>query len=162
MSLKSRRRSDYPFFQSYRTRWNDNDQYGHINNAVYYFLIDSIVNSYLSTHCSHSPLSSPHIGLVVSSHCSYFAPTSFPTTLELGLRVAKIGTSSVTYEVGIFEEAGDSEVCAVGGFVHVFVERESRRPVGVLEEGLRVGLGKLAVGTREEGGEEGGRRGPKL
>ena len=119
--------------------------YDHMNNSVYYFLyvfltsrssahtynsfysFDSIVNTYLMTHCKLDPPTSPLIGLVVHSQCDYLAPVGFPALVDLGLRVKKLGKSSVTYEIGVFER-GIEEVKAVGEFVHVFVDRESRRP----------------------------------
>ncbi|KZF26560.1 thioesterase family protein [Xylona heveae TC161] len=141
--LKLRQRSDYGFFLDCCTRWNDNDMYGHVNNSIYYFLFDSIVNTYLIQHCGLQPLTSAQIGLVVHSHCNYFSPVSFPATLKLGLRTNRLGTSSVEYEIGVFER-GCPEVKAVGGFVHVFVAREAGRPVkqGMPLE-MREGLEKL-------------------
>lgn len=85
------------------------------------------MNTYLITHCALQPPTSPQFGLVVHSHCDYFAPTAFPSVLEVGMRVKKLGKSSVTYETAVFEKGRD-EVCAVGEFVHVYVERETRRP----------------------------------
>lgn len=125
--------------------------YAHMNNSQYYFLMDSITNAYLITHCSFSPSTSSQIGLVVHSHCDYFAPVGFPAILELGLRVSSLGRSSVRYEIGVFEE-GSEDVKAVGEFVHVFVEREGRRPVkGGMLGGLREGLQRLVV---EDGSEK--------
>ena len=131
----------YPYTLIYRTRWSDNDQYGHMNNSVYYFLIDSIVNTYLLERCAIE--SSGSIGLVVSSQCNFNAPISFPQVLKLGLRVLKIGRTSVTYEVGFFleEDAPDAKPRAVGGYTHVFVHKDSRRPltdgiVGDMRSGL--------------------------
>ncbi|KAF2004348.1 Thioesterase/thiol ester dehydrase-isomerase [Amniculicola lignicola CBS 123094] len=126
-ALKSRRRQDYKFQLEYRTRWSDNDMYHHLNNSIYYFLFDSVVNTYLIQHCSLHPPTSPQIGLVVHSHCDYFAPIEFPAVVDLALRVNKLGKSSVTYEIGVFER-GQDEVKAVGEFVHVFVDRDGRRP----------------------------------
>ncbi|KAK2771214.1 hypothetical protein FQN53_005138 [Emmonsiellopsis sp. PD_33] len=155
---KQRTRKDYGYHLEYRTRWSDNDMYAHLNNSIYAFLIDSIVNTYLITHCgldpfsarSTSPSPSPsttQIGLVVSSYCDYFASVSFPDVLELGLRVVKLGSSSVMYEVGIFKR-GEEAVKAVGGFTHVFVEREGMKPprggVG-MDGGIRKGLERLVV-----------------
>jgi len=122
---------------------SDNDQYSHMNNAIYYHLFDSIINAYLIQHCGQDPSSSPSIGLVVSSWASFFRPLSFPTLLSLGLRANKLGTSSVEYEVGMFEK-GREEVAAVGGYTHVFVGSEGRRPVAMRGE-LREGLGRLLV-----------------
>jgi acyl-CoA thioester hydrolase len=106
--------------------------YSHMNNSLYYHLFDSIVNSYLIEQCSLKPSKSSSIGLVVHSHCDYFAPLGFPAVTEVGLRVNKLGRSSVTYEIGVFEQ-GVPDVRAVGEFVHVFVDREGMRP---LKDGL--------------------------
>ncbi|KAM5539795.1 hypothetical protein V8D89_006608 [Ganoderma adspersum] len=132
-SLRARARSDYPFFLSYRTRWIDNDQYSHINNSVYYHLFDSIVNTYLIQQAHLSPTSSPLIGLVVSSFSHFFSPLSFPAVLDLGLRVSKLGSSSVTYEVAVFQEHTDTP-SVVGGYTHVFVERDSRKSSTITSE----------------------------
>ena len=110
--------------------------------------IDSVANSYLITHCGMNPSSSPSIGLMVSSSCTFVSSCAFPAVLELGLRVNKLGTSSVTYEVGIFEE-GVEGVKAVGGFTHVFCDSVHRRPVKLLGA-YREGLEKLLVGPSEE------------
>src|SRR5690242_17344247 len=98
-ALKARRRSDYKFELEYRTRWSDNDMYHHLNNSTYYYLFDSVVNAYLIQHCGLHPPTSSHIGLVVHSHCDYFAPLEFPAIVDLALRVNKLGKSSVTYEI---------------------------------------------------------------
>lgn len=122
---------------------SDNDQYSHLNNSVYYYLFDSVVNTYLIQHCSLHPPTSLQIGLVVHSHCDYFAPTEFPAVVDLALRVNKLGKSSVTYEIGVFQR-GQEEVAAVGEFVHVFVDRESRKPAkaGMADE-LKDGLQRI-------------------
>jgi acyl-CoA thioester hydrolase len=147
--LKARLRTDYPYTLDYRTRWSDNDMYHHMNNSIYNFLYDSIINTYLITHCGLSPKTSAQYGLVVHSHTDYFAPIAFPAVAELCLRVNKLGKSSVTYEIAVFEK-GVEGVRAVGEFVHVFVERGSGRPgargMGV---GLRRGLEGILV---REGG----------
>ncbi|KAJ7178595.1 thioesterase [Mycena crocata] len=140
-SLKDRRRKDYTYFLPHRTRWSDNDQYSHINNAIYYHFFDSIVNTYLIEMCGLDPATSPFIGLVISSFCEFFAPLSFPQVLELGLRVNKLGTSSVTYEVGVFVERHD-EPAAVGGYTHVFVERVTRKSAPMATN-TREGLSKI-------------------
>ncbi|KAF2632950.1 Thioesterase/thiol ester dehydrase-isomerase [Macroventuria anomochaeta] len=144
-ALKARRRSDYKFQLEYRTRWSDNDMYHHLNNSVYYYFFDSVVNTYLIKHCYLHPPTSSQIGLVVHSHCDYFAPTEFPAIVDLALRVNKLGRSSVTYEIGVFER-GQEEVKAVGEFVHVFVDRESRKPgkAGMADE-LKDGLQKIQI-----------------
>jgi acyl-CoA thioester hydrolase len=117
--------------------------YHHLNNSIYYFLFDSVVNTYLIKHCGLHPPTSSQIGLVVHSHCDYFAPVEFPAVVDLALRVNKLGKSSVTYEIGVFER-GQDQVKAVGEFIHVFVDRESRRPgaSGMADE-LKTGLDLL-------------------
>ncbi|KAI0088377.1 thioesterase [Irpex rosettiformis] len=139
--LKARTRSDYPFFLSYRTRWSDNDQYSHINNSIYYHYFDSVVNTYLITHCNLTPPHGEQIGLVVSSFCHFFAPLAFPSILDLGLRVSKLGKSSVAYEIGVFEE-GKDQPSAVGGYTHVFVENKSRKSAAISTR-TREGLERL-------------------
>ncbi|KAG0693586.1 HotDog domain-containing protein [Suillus ampliporus] len=139
-SYRAHTRSDYLFFLSYRTRWIDNDQYSHINNSIYYHLFDSVVNTFLIQQCGLTS-DSAQIGLVVSSHCQFFSPLSFPQLLDLGLRVVKLGTSSVTYEVAVFEEGKDIPA-AVGGYTHVFVERMSRKSTPMVTP-LREGLSRL-------------------
>jgi acyl-CoA thioester hydrolase len=104
-----------------------------------------VVNTYLIKHCALHPPTSSQIGLVVHSHCDYFAPIEFPAVVDLALRVNKLGKSSVTYEIGVFER-GQDEVKAVGEFIHVFVDRESRRPgkSGMADE-LKAGLERLFI-----------------
>lgn len=163
-SKRRRKRSDYGYHLDYRTRWlvgpsqaatersrqtdsqtsrSDNDVYYHMNNGIYSFLIDSIVNAYLIERCGMNPASSPQIGLVVSSYCDYFGSVAYPSVLDLGLRVVKLGKSSVMYEVGIFEP-GNDKVKAVGGSIHVFVEQGNRRPSkSGMEPKIREGLSQV-------------------
>lgn len=124
--------------------------YDHMNNSVYYFLFDSVVNTYLIQHCALHPPTSSQIGLVVHSHCDYFAPLGFPAVADLALRVNKLGKSSVTYEIGVFER-GIEEVRAVGEFVHVFVDRDTRKPgTNGMSENLRQGLEKIIAEMRHK------------
>ncbi|KAK2059949.1 thioesterase superfamily protein [Colletotrichum caudatum] len=143
--LKQRRREDYRYMLDYRTRWADNDMYQHMNNSIYNFLYDSVVNTYLIEHCRLSPTGSQQHGVVVHSHSDYFASISFPAVAELALRVNKLGKSSVTYEIALFEK-GVGPVRAVGEFVHVFVERSTGRPAasGMTDE-MRKGLERIQV-----------------
>ena len=127
---------------------SDNDQYSHINNAVYYHFFDSVINAYLIAHCDLSPQTSDSIGLVASSYCQFFFPLSFPDVLDLGLRVNHIGKSSVMYEVGIFREGG-TEPAAVGGYTHVFVDAVNRK-ASQMRERTREGLQKLFVDNRDK------------
>lgn len=106
---------------------SDNDVYHHMNNSVYSFLIDSITNAYLIEHCGLKPASSQQIGLVVSSYCDYFGSVAYPALLSLGLRVVKLGKSSVLYEVGVFEQ-GQEDVKAVGGLSTCLCYRQTESP----------------------------------
>jgi acyl-CoA thioester hydrolase len=123
-------RQDFALFVPITTRWADNDVYGHINNVVYYSYFDSAVNSTLIAQGVLDIHAGDTIGLVVETHCHYFAPLAFPQALQAGVRVAHMGTSSVRYEVGIF--AADAELTAAHGhFVHVYVDRLTRKPVAL-------------------------------
>jgi acyl-CoA thioester hydrolase len=110
------------------TRWMDNDAYGHINNVVYYSLFDSAVNGVLIEAGALDLARSEGIGLVVETHCNYFEPLAFPQALEAGVAVARVGSSSIRYEIGVFA-AGAASTAARGHFVHVWVDRATRRPV---------------------------------
>jgi acyl-CoA thioester hydrolase len=121
-------RTAYPYFRRIPTRWMDNDVYGHVNNVVYYSYFDTVVNAFLVHEGGLDIESGTVIGLCVESQCRYLSPVAFPDLLEAGLRVAKIGRSSVRYEVGIFR-LGARSAAAQGHFVHVFVDRATRRPV---------------------------------
>jgi acyl-CoA thioester hydrolase len=123
-------RDAYRHFASISTRWMDNDAYGHINNVVYYSYFDTVVNRYLIEAGVLDVARGAVIGLVVETHCNYFAPLAFPQTVETGLRVARLGASSVRYEIGLFG-AGEPLAAACGHFVHVYVDRETRRPVAL-------------------------------
>ena len=117
-------------FRSITTRWGDNDVYGHVNNVVYYSWFDTAVNAHLIEHGALDIEGGGTIGLVVETGCSYFAPLAFPQTIEAGIRVVHMGSSSVRYEVGLFA-AGAPLSAAAGHFIHVYVDRSSRRPVGL-------------------------------
>ena len=114
-------------FDRISTRWMDNDAYGHINNVVYYSYFDTVVNHYLINAGALDVEHSPVIGLVVETHCNYFSSLAFPQVVEAGLQVASIGTSSVRYRIGLFA-SGEPLTAAHGHFVHVYVDRASRRP----------------------------------
>ena len=120
-------RSAYRHFSSISTRWMDNDAYGHINNVVYYSYFDTVVNRYLIEAGVLDVQRGAVIGLVVETHCNYFSPLSFPQTVDTGLRVARLGVSSVRYEIGLFG-GGAPMSAACGHLVHVYVDRETRRP----------------------------------
>ena len=136
-------RSTYKAFRRIDSRWMDNDVYGHVNNVVYYSWFDTAVNGLLIERGALDIHQGQTIGLVIETQCNYFAPLAFPQTIEAGVRVARIGTSSVRYEIGLFAEGND--LCAARGhFVHVYVDRHSRRPVPALPTSLSSVLETLA------------------
>ena len=141
MSQPQHRRSEYRHFQPLTTRWHDNDIYGHVNNVVYYSYFDSAVNRYLIEVGGLDIHTGEVVGFVVSSSCDYFAPIAFPEPIEVGLRVGKLGNSSVQYELAIFKQAEDL-ACAAGRFVHVFVDRASNRPASI-PEALRAAMTRV-------------------
>jgi acyl-CoA thioester hydrolase len=131
-------RSTYPHLMAIQTRWKDNDVYGHVNNVEYYSYFDTAINAWLIAEGGLDIEHGDVIGLCAESHCTYSGPISFPEAIEVGLRIGKLGRSSVRYELAIFT-AGAQEPVAEGWFVHVFVDREERRsaPVeGTLREAL--------------------------
>ena len=131
----------YRAWRTIGTRWMDNDIYGHVNNVVYYSWFDTAVNGWLIDQGVLDIHAGSVIGLVVETQCNYFAPLAFPQTIEAGLRVAQLGQSSVRYEVGLFAQ-GEALSAAAGHFVHVYVDRSSRRSVP-LPESLRTTLETL-------------------
>lgn len=125
---QARPRGHYRVFRTIGTRWMDNDVYGHVNNVVYYSWFDTAVNGWLIEQGALDIHGGEVIGLVIETQCNYFAPLAFPQTVHAGLRVAHLGSSSVRYEVGLFAEDGEL-AAACGHFVHVYVDRSTRRPV---------------------------------
>ncbi len=136
-------RASFRTFQTLTTRWADNDAYGHMNNVVHYSLFDTAVNSWLIEQRLLDVNEGERIGLVVETGCRYFAEIAFPDTVAAGLRVARVGNSSVRYELGLFRNDEDL-AAAEGFFVHVYVERHSRRPLP-LDAALRQALAGIAV-----------------
>ncbi len=141
-------RSAFSIFRRISTRWADNDAYGHVNNVIYYAWFDSAVNAHLIEQGVLDIHQGDTIGLVVETHCNYFAPVVFPQPVDIGIRVASMGGSSVRYELGVFVapqagEAVDTDLCvAKGHFIHVYVNQASRRPVA-LPQALKSVLKKL-------------------
>ena len=123
-------RSDYPHFRTLGTRWLDIDVYGHVNNVNYYSYFDTAVNDYLVRSAGLNPTADDVFGIVVETGCTYKQSLGFPETIDVGIRVTRLGRSSVTYEIGIFKE-GDEAPAAFGRFVHVYVERATQRPVPI-------------------------------
>ncbi|MCO7610412.1 acyl-CoA thioesterase [Pseudomonas chlororaphis] len=143
MSEPMLQRGDYRHFQPIITRWHDNDVYGHVNNVTYYSFFDTAVNTYLIEQGGLDIHDGEVVGFVVSSACDYFASIAFPERIEIGLRVGKLGNSSVQYELAVFK-AGEADACAAGRFVHVFVDRRSNQPVPI-PPALRAALEHLLV-----------------
>lgn len=137
-------RTAYRAFRAITTRWMDNDPYGHMNNVVHYSLFDTAVNGWLVEQGVLDFRSGAQVGLVVETGCRYFSEMAFPDIVTAGLRVARLGTSSVRYEVGLFRN-DEAEAAAEGFFVHVYVDRVSRRPAP-LSAGLRRALETIATG----------------
>jgi len=138
-------RKDYPHFLPMPTRWMDNDVYGHVNNVIYYSFFDTLINQYLVSAGGLDYHNGPVIGLAVETMCRFKRELTYPELVEGGLRVGKLGTSSVRYEIGLFG-AGHETPAAVGYFVHVFVERASRKPTPIPPQ-IRAALEKLSVDT---------------
>ena len=137
--------SDFPVHRRFTTRWADNDSYGHLNNVVYYEFFDSAVNGWLMDATGVDIRELPAIGVVAETSCRYLREVSFPADVSVGLALARLGTSSVVYELGVFAGDGaglDPRPRAVGRFVHVYVDAQNRRPVPVPEP-VRTALATL-------------------
>ena len=126
-------REQYTFFLSIQTRWADNDLYGHVSNVTYYSYFDTAANALLIQHAGFDPRTSPHIGLVVNSCCQFNQELSYPEVIEVGVSIAKLGGSSLTYDLAIFKQ-GNDQAAAQGSFVHVFVDRHTRKSTPISNE----------------------------
>ena len=140
---ESVRHRGYPYIQPIGTRWKDNDLYGHVNNVEYYSFFDTLINSWLIKHGGLDIHQSNAIGICAESHCKFLSSLAFPEIVEGGLRVEHLGRSSVRYEIGLFPEHSDKPA-AEGWFVHVFVSRQTRRPVPI-PDSLRKALQTIQV-----------------
>ena len=143
------RRAAYPHHREIPTRWMDNDVYGHVNNVVYYSFFDTAVNAWLIEQGALDIAASPVVGFVVETGCHYFSPIAFPEPVTAGIRVAHVGRSSVRYEIGLFAPRSE-ESAAQGHFVHVYVDRGTRRPVRELPQALRRALETITVARPQE------------
>lgn len=130
MKESAKTRDDFRHFLPMTTRWADNDVYGHVNNVVYYQWFDTVVNEFLIKNDTLDTQNGEAIGLVVETHCNYFSSVTFPERITAGLRVTQLGKSSVRYEVGIFRD-DDHAASAQGHFVHVYVDRITRKPTPI-------------------------------
>ncbi|OBF58657.1 4-hydroxybenzoyl-CoA thioesterase [Mycobacterium sp. 852002-53434_SCH5985345] len=127
---------DFPVLWPVGTRWADNDMFGHLNNAVYYQLFDTAINAWINTSTGLDPLTTPALGIVAESGCRYYSELHFPEDLAVGLAVTRLGRSSVTYRLGVFRAAHAEQaqpVTALGHWVHVYVDRSSRKPIEIPE-----------------------------
>ena len=136
-------RDRYPHFLSIQTRWSDNDIYGHGNNVTYYSYFDTVVNCFLIDQGGLDIETDSVIGMAVETMCKFNKPLAYPEVLEAGLRVGKLGNSSVRYEIGIFQE-GAAEAAAMGHFVHVFVDRATGKPAPI-PDAIRSALERIKV-----------------
>ena len=126
------RRADFKVLRPIATRWMDNDHYGHVNNVAYYSFFDTAVNGYLIEASGTDVRDLPAIGIVAESSCRFLSAISFPDVIQAGLAVERLGASSIIYSIALFR--GDDDMpCAIGRFVHVYVDRQTRRPVGIPE-----------------------------
>ncbi|MFZ6814249.1 acyl-CoA thioesterase [Undibacterium sp. Rencai35W] len=143
MAIEAKSRAQFQHFHKIQTRWMDNDAYGHVNNVIYYSWFDTVVNQFLIVNQALDIEKSQEIGLVIETQCNYLASVAFPDVISAGVTVSKLGNSSVRYEIGIFKNDEDM-AAAQGHFVHVYVDRESRRPVPIPEK-IRSLLSTLEV-----------------
>ena len=128
--LRPRARADFGHFLAIGTRWRDNDAYGHVNNVVYYSYFDTVVNEHLVAVGGLDVQHAPVIGVVVETRCRFHKELSFPETIDAGIRVTRLGRTSVVYEIGLFRQ-GETAPAASGRFVHVYIDRATREPVPV-------------------------------
>ncbi|MGU3502067.1 acyl-CoA thioesterase [Mycobacterium sp. C31M] len=134
--------ADFPLHWPVQTRWTDNDMFGHLNNAVYYQLFDTAINAWIGAGTRVDAMAAPWLGVVAESSCRYFAELKFPADLVVGLAVTRLGNSSVTYRTGLWADGGP--LAAVGSWVHVYVDRESRTPAPI-PEALRALMAGIVV-----------------
>ena len=143
---------DFPVSWPVRTRWADNDMFGHLNNAVYYQLFDTAINAWINTSTGVDPISVPAQGIVAESGCRYFSELHFPESLMVGLAVTRLGRSSVTYRLGVFREGlGEGQaqpITALGHWVHVYVDRTTRKSVPI-PDAIRALLTTAVVGESQ-------------
>lgn len=136
-------RADFPVAVTIPTRWNDNDHYGHVNNATYFEYLDTAVNGWLMQATGSDIRGHEAIGIVASVGCDFYREVGFPDVVEVGIATARVGSTSITYRLGVFR-AGDPELRALGTFVHVYVDHASRRPVAIPER-VRAAVADLPV-----------------
>ena len=124
----NRNKNNYIWWHRYSTRWGDNDIYGHVNNNIYYSMFDTVVNYFLITEANFDPINSEYIGVTPETRCRYYKSIKYPEIVDVGIVIKNIGNSSIRYEIGVFKE-NEEEPCAVGYFVHVYVNRKDQKKV---------------------------------
>ena len=139
-------RAGYPHFLPITTRWMDNDIYGHVNNVVYYSYFDTVIGHFLMSAAGLDPHNGTVVGMAVETGCRFHRSLAFPDLAQAGLRVGRLGTSSVRYEIGVFRN-DEETACADGHFVHVFVDRATQRPVPIPAP-IRAALERLIPADR--------------
>ena len=122
---QKRERKDYSWWNTYSTRWGDNDMYGHINNRIYNSMFDTVVNYFLIKNADFDPINSNYMGVTPEIRCCYYKSIQYPETVDVGISVKRLGNSSITYDIGVFKKNSE-ELCAIGYFVHVYVERKNQ------------------------------------
>lgn len=133
MKIEAKQRDQYPFIFPIQTRWADNDMYGHVNNVTYYSYFDTAANALLIQHAGFDIRNSEIIGLVVESQCQFLQELSYPEIIEVGVAIAKLGNSSLRYDLAIFKQ-NQNHASAQGHFVHVFVDRQTRKSTSISTE----------------------------
>ena len=136
-------RKDFMHFQKIPTRWQDNDVYHHVNNIIYYSFFDTVINKYLIDYGGLNFKDGSIIGLAVETHCEFHKPIQFPQIIDAGLRISRLGNTSVRYEIGLFIEK-ENECAAYGHFIHVFVKRSQNKPTAIPDQ-LRKCMMKLII-----------------
>ena len=143
MSEQKLQRENFPFIRAIATRWTDNDIYGHVNNAIYYHFFDTVINMYLIAEGGLDIQNGNEVGFMVRSECDYLSPLTYPGDVDVGVAIAKIGNSSVTYKTALFQPGSD-QPAAIGSMVHVFVNKATNKPVPVPPQ-IRAALERISL-----------------
>lgn len=141
---EKRSRKNYLWWNTYSTRWGDNDMYGHVNMIIYYSMFDTVVNYFLMEYANFDPVVSDYIGITPETRCRYYKPVKYPEIVDVGIVVKKLGKSSITYEIGVFKK--DSEIiCAIGHFVHVYVDRINQKKIVNIPKKIAAACRKISL-----------------
>ncbi|HEX9648007.1 MAG TPA: thioesterase family protein [Alphaproteobacteria bacterium] len=146
---EARRRTDYAYLRAVPTRWNDNDLYGHLNNVAYYEIFDTVINRFLIEEGGLDIARGPVIGIVPETRCRYLKPLRYPDVIDVGLAVARLGRTSVVYDIALFRQ-GEDDAAALGHFVHVFVARAAQDRTRPIPRRVRSALARIARAPEED------------